>query len=89
METACCQCRTMSSLRCLQPVTPHVHGTVDPETCLVLEEEGDPDLGFTLGSVNNLLCDSDQDISFLPRYPFPPTTRPTVVLCWTADTLGL
>ena len=81
METACFQCRTVSSLRCLQPVTPHVHGTSDPETCLVLEEEGDPDLGFTLGSVNNLLCDSDQDISFLPQYPFPPTTRPTVILC--------
>lgn len=81
METACCQCRTMSSLRCLQPVTPHVHGTVDPETCLVLEEEGDPDLGFTLGSVNNLLCDSDQDISFFPWYLFPLTTKSTVVLC--------
>lgn len=66
--------RTMSSLRCLQPVTPHVHGTVDPETCLVLEEEGDPDLGFTLGSVNNLLCDLTQTL-VSSRYPFPPTSK--------------
>ena len=63
-----CQCRTMSSLRSLQPVTPHVHATWDPEICLVLEEgEGDPALGFTLGSVNNLLSDSDEDSSFLPQ----------------------
>lgn len=65
------QCRTKSSLRSLQPVlgtsTPHVQGEWDPETCLGLEEgEGDPDLGSSLGSVNNLLCEPEQDICFLP-----------------------
>ena len=60
------QCRTRSSLRSLQPVSPHAPGGWDPGTCLVLEEEGDPDLSSTLGSVNNLLCDSDQDVHFLP-----------------------
>ena len=38
----------------------------DPRTCLVLEEgEGDPITGSSLGSVNNLFCDSEQDVRFL------------------------
>ena len=39
----------------------------DPGTCLVLEEvEGDPVMGSSLGSVNNLFCVSEQDIRFIP-----------------------
>ena len=32
------QCRTRSSLRSLQPVSPHAPGGWDPGTCLVLEK---------------------------------------------------
>lgn len=49
-------------------LTPHVHGGWDSGTCLVLGYGGgDSDLGSSLGSVNNLLCDLEPRRSFPPR----------------------
>ena len=65
-DTACLPMWDQVIYKVPQPVSPQARGLWDPGTCLVLEEEGDPDLSSTLGSVNNLLCDSDQDVHFLP-----------------------
>ena len=57
-------------------LTSHVHGGWDSETFLVLGYGGgDPDLGSSLGSVNNLLCDLEQDTHFLLGSPFSLTTK--------------